>query len=791
MPQSKYINVSIDGRQLDLKSIKDIPLSISYKLEDSEDFQTKKSSESFNVVIPATVKNDQIANTFHNPGVEDITPGQHFRNFRQAIIEANGIEILTGKCLLTNAGHNGRPLDYEFQFFGTNADWMIDLKEKTLFDFLNHITFPYTKQNIIDSWLFDGTNEALPYVFAPVRYGQAMEGGYTNLVMNPPPFADDWNMLPTYMKPSISKYWLLFWGFKSLGYRIASDFFNTNYFRRQVMPWTWGSFNFSSGTRLDNLDFLAKSAREVSMINQDITTFWDLLVSNDSTNGAFDNNGVYEYDAVNKEMKWTYLPAFDYDTIETTFRLEMFVRAVATANSDVELRVQWFKNGVKQDNGNDNGNGTLLMELHAGNIVDPPSRVDFNDTVEDWFSTTVDPTDVISAKIYLHTFDSGTGIARIHATVNSFELDFIRIPLGGTIDFSIYDSLKKHKFLDFVRGVIDEFNLTVATDSISKIVYIEPTHPYSLEDDLSEKSGGYFNEDFIDWEEKQDLSKRSDLPLFSDSERELLFKYKDDGNDGILKKVQDRFTNILAAGKYVFPDRFKAGRKEIENRFFSPVMHYDVVQWKNLGTVADEAPQMICMIPENISNTSRDEAGNTFAPKSAYYKGLTTDVGWVFDSEKTHPYPFMFACNYKDNGQEDPILSYSDERIGKHPDFVIGKGLLKRFYWQRLAVMRNGQYYETSFLLRNIDVANLLHREHIVCRGQRWELVEINDFKPLLEETTACFMRKWSPVTEGDADNTYPSNDNVLETGLATNAFDLKYARLICLASDIPAITQP
>lgn len=778
MPLSKYIKVTIDDQQLDLKSVEDFPVSISYRLEDTENFQNKKSAEAFNVEVPATVNNDQVSNTYHNPGIEDLTNGKAFRSHRRAIIEANGYELLVGKAFLQSAKHKRLPTSYTYNFYGNNADWLIDLKESTLFDFLKDISFTFSKANIIASWAFDGTNVNLPYVFAPVRYGQPM--GKRDSSGN----FDDRNMLPEYMRPSLSKYWIIFWAFKSLGYRVQSDFFNTEYFRRQAMPWTWGNFLFSEGTRLDTLDFLAKSTETVSLINQDITTFLDVLATNDSTNGAFDNNGVYNYDAINFEMEWTYLPAFDYGTLDGTFHTALFVSAVATANSDVELRIKWFKNGVHVPNGNDNGNGNLMVELNAPTI----GRRDFSGIVEDWLTVQVVAGDIISAKIYAHTFDSGTGIARLHVTVDAFELDYFRIPLGGTIDFQNYFGLKKHKFLDFLRGVIDEFNLSINTDTINKVVYIEPTHPYSLTDDQSEKTGGYFNEDFIDWEEKRDLSKESEMELFSESERELLFKYKDDANDGILKVVQDRFLNKLAMGKYVFPDRFKAGKKEIENRFFSPVMHYDVEQWKSItGT----APQMICLIPENISNTSREEAQNVFEPKSVYYKGVTAGMGWVFDGVDQTSFPYMFAVNYKPGGEDDPILSYSDERIsggaGSGDPGIVGKGLVRRFYHQRLAIMRNGQFYNTWMKFKNFDVI-ALHREHKILKGQRWEMVEIKDFKPLVEETTGCFMRKWSPIAETDSLNTFPSAINVLETGAPTETFDIKYSQLKCLSSDIPNI---
>jgi hypothetical protein len=754
VPLNKYIKISIAGQELDLGKVEDLSLAISYALQSRDNFQQKSSSTSYNVTVPATTGNDKIGNTYHNPSIEDLSAGQVFRSHRPAVIEANGQELLIGKAFLISARHTDKPTSYEYNFYGNNGDWIIDLKEKTLYDFLNDITFPFTKDVIMGSWNFDGNNKDLPYVFAPVRYGEPMATLQTisgGLVVNE---IEDYNMLPEYMKPSLSKYWLLYRAFKSLGYRIQSDFLDTPYFRRQVMPWTWGSFLAADGTQLDNLDFLAKGLGEISKEDVDFTGFWDLDVTNDSVNGAFDNRGVYEYDTVAFEMKWTYptAAAFNYGTLLATFHFSAFVRAVATANSDVELRIQWFQNGVKIGHGSDNGNGTLLLELNAPTI----GRRDFNDQIDDWATFTVNPGDVISAKIYLHTFKSGAGISHIHAIVEAFELDFFRIPLGGTINFANYTGFKKYKFLDFFAGVVDEYNLAFQTDSVNKVVYIEPMHPYSLVDDQSTKSGGYYNGHIIDWADKQDLSKESEMQLFSDADREVRMAYKDDTNDGTLKTVQDRNVNRLAMAKYVLPDRFKVNptddktKPTIENRFFAPLMHMDVVQWKGIGGNPDVMPQMPVLLPENISNTSADAAQNTFEPKSAYYKGMQAGWGWVFDGDRLTSFPYMFAVNYRDGGENDPILSYADEVITYNDDGtpkVTGKGLMRRFYLQRLANMANGQYYKTYFHLNNNDIANILHREYIICAGQRWELAQINNYQPLKEESTEVLLIKWAPVT--------------------------------------------
>lgn len=777
MPTSKYLKLTIGDKEVQVTNSEDLPISIDYSLEDPENFQSKDSAQALAVTVPATIMNDIAGNTFRNPDVMDLSEGQIFRGNQTFTIDESGYEIMSGKAFLNQATHNAQPIDYQYDLYGDNANWKMDLEEATLFDFIKHINFAYSKANIIASWAFDGTSESLPYVFAPVRYRAPM-GGYT-IDSNNKSVGIDNNMQVNYMKPSISKYFILYWAFQSVGYRLQSSFLTSEFFRRQVMPWTWGNFLSSEGTKFDLHRFRAKSLLDnyhkngTTSNSGDRFIWWDMQVSNDSHDGMYDNNNDYAYLTGTQEMKWTY-NAPDYGTLEATFSIIVNVDAKAGSNSDLTLEVHWFKNGTQIQ-------VDQLAHISAPYVTVTPA-VDAGQKTA-FFTSSVANGDTISARLKIRIYQSKTGHASIDASVDQFQLDYFRIPIGGTIDFSNYIGFKNYKFLDFLRGVIDEFNMSVNTDAINKVVVIEPTHAYSINDNPVDVLPGYFVDDFIDWNNKKDLSKKWVMNNYNDYNRELTFKYKDDANDGILKIVQDRNTNTLAAGKYVFPDRFKTGTKLIDNRFFAATMHYEADQWKAITGVS---PQLVCMIPENISNTSNSESANIFVPKSCYYKGNITGVGgWKFDGVDQTSLPFMFSVNYKDGGQNDPILSYCDEKIKNGSGFVIGKGLLKRFYWQRLAIMRNGQWYSTWFRLKNVDVANQLHREYKSINGHRWELVQITNYKPLQEVSTACLLRRWAPISVEDFNNTFPSANNVL-TNDGTNAFDIRYGQLKALTSDIP-----
>jgi hypothetical protein len=767
MAAEKYMRLIVDGAALDVEQRDDLPIAITFASEEAENFQQKKGATSLDITVPATVENQQVLGSIGLANVEDMTAAGVYGKPRRASLEADGCELIVGKAFVKSATHRDRVESIRFDLYGETSDWVIDLKEATLFDALAGLSFTFDQVGIEASWNYDGRDADSPFVFAPVRYAEAMER--TNAT-NP---LEDYIMQPAYMKPSLSVYWIIFRAFALAGYKIESSFFNTDYFRRLVMPWTWGNFLESGGTRMDNLDFLAKGARQIQFSGDNPGQYIDVEISNDSTNGAFDNQGVYEWNAAAREARWTYLPAFNYGALEAVFHFQAAIEATVTANSTAEVRVRWFKNGSQVRD-------FALVNINAPSI----GRRDANGLFDDWATISVVPGDVVSAKIYLYTFESSLGRASVKIEVLAHELEFFRIPLGGTISFDNYTGLKKYKVLDLIRGVADLFNLSFGTDSVARRVFIEPAHPFSLSANLADKSGGYYTGDAAPWTEKIDLSDPAVVSVAMDGERELLFRFREDTADGLLKKVQDRNSIVIGAAKYVLPERHKAGRREVENRFFSPVIHYEVRQWDSIGS---RTTQMVALVPENISNTSRAAAGNTFQPKICYYKGIEPSMGWNFAGTNRTGFPFMFAVNYTTGGENDPVLSYSDERIpGADGNPRLGAGLLRRFFWQRLANMRAGIMYEASMRLNTSDVFNRRHRDHKIILGHKWELISIKDFKPLVDKPTRCMLRRVEPISRAEKESTFPSESAVLQEQITTDSFDTKYYQLKSLSSDIP-----
>jgi hypothetical protein len=825
MADTPYIQLKLEGETIDLPQTSDIPISITYEIEDEDDFRQKKAGTSLNITVPATLNNSDKLNTLFNPGAEDLHPNGGLDKPLNVVLIGAGHELMKGKAfVLAGRKQNGKPLNFDIDVFGDNADWVIQNKELTLHDVLGTVVHVFDKATIEASWLHDGTDETRDYVYAPFRsrepFGEPAGNDIPNEIFR-----------PMNARPSLFLYWMLYRGFKKAGYKIDSSFFETNYFKRIVLPWTWGNFFYITDKLLKEMSFLATGPVVVTQPNPGVTgtpfswqfkslsgTFATTIndvarfdagnpseeqffLSNVTNDIGFIGNALsYNYNPTTGECNWTYLSAWSALGVLTVgFEIRLCASIDVSFLSNANVGIDVFVNGILNQTFNN------VFSKSAPTVG---TGEDFG--TRDTFFTipNLNPGDVVTAQIRYSCSKSLLGFCflKIYATGNNitldptpagatpedvrsyFKLNFIRRQLGSVIEWKKFDKFKNYKWLDLLRGTIDMFNLQLNTDTTTKTVTIEPTHNYALGASLASATNqGYYNGNVLDWSSKEDISKISEVKVYQDYERELVIKLQDDNNDGMLKLLQDRHQSNLTQSKYVFPERFKKGKKAIDNRFFSGIVHYEHPQWKNIEGIA---PQLIVLVPENIANTSNPESEYTFSPKIAWYKGIVDRKvygGWNWDGDKTKDLPFMFAVNYKIGGDSDPILTYCDQRISDGAGgSVLGFGLFKRFFWQRFAIMRHGKLYNANFVLNNTDVINWLHREYKGINGQRYLLIKIDGYKPLLNESTPCTLWKWYPVTEQDANNTYPSDASVLTGTPVANTPDMITVPLICIPLDIP-----
>ena len=321
---------------------------------------------------------------------------------------------------------------------------------------------------------------------------------------------------------------------------------------------------------------------------------------------------------------------------------------------------------------------------------------------------------------------------------------------------------------------------------------------------------------------KQDVGKENVVNLFSDLERQQDFQFKQDGSDGgqniyaarykgiyLNNTITNRINNtniengIIAgmpgAARYMFPERFRKGNRQMINRFFSATMHYNHMAWKSISGVA---PQLIAIIPENINDSSASAVSATFEPKIAFYKGVVAkaDYGgwrWIGDPNgggfgvPTYAYPaseafdlpFMFSVNYGHLGEQDPVLSYCPQRINTNDV----PGLMQTYFLKRLAIMRHGKQYRPWTRLGVSDFTDWLHRNVLILGNGLYYLMEIGGFNPLSDNAAQCTMWKVAYPDADDLANCYPSTAS-MNGDASLGQFDLRYAPLLLYPTDIPQV---
>ncbi len=783
---SKYTSVKIEGNEADLTEIDQLPISFDYELEDGKNFKSKSGSKSLSIGFPATTNNQGIFNDFTNVERQDNTPGEVLSKLRAVVIANNGQELLVGKLQMRRGGHTNKPTKYVADCFGQNSDWALDLKEKTLHDFVNPLLHYFDDgtsglagggNNIQQSWLYDGMDEDYDYVYAPVLFHNKPDENYANINAN-------------YLTPSISPYWIIYRAFKSIGYKIKSDFLNSPLFRQQVMPFTWSDFTRFDNEEVEQLLFRAvQNGSLTDTHNNDgpLSPTLNLPIL-DNIGKGFDNGGVYSYNAaVPDRYRFTYnpppvignnpnIPNIGVATFKFYYSAEIMYEVVGPG-ATINLHFNVFKNG-----------STLIQSTHLLNAKLNDTSFGNFETFTASVEVKLEPGEFVEIQLDYSCNTPGSGQTS-DITIRKTQIwnDEVFRGMGSIINFKKITAFRNHKFLDMFAGFVDDFNLQFQTDNIAKEVLIEPYFDYSLDNNPLNTNTGYINGKILDWTDKQDLSVEQFVELKNEYERLLKFKAKEDAQDGMAKILKERHATDLGSALYQLPNRYKTGTKDNTNRFFSQLVHYRMV---GMGNATNGIPiQIPILIQENISNTSKTTANKQFLPKLAYYKGLVNDAGsWYFNGQLNQSYPYMFAVNYNPGGEHDPILSYTDERIDNGSGgFVIGRGLLKRFFLQRLAIMRNGQSYEPAlFRLENIDFTNWYHREFIQLGGSKYILRKINGYRPLVNESTRCELDKWHPIQQQDLDNSFPSPDSVGSGNLLVNTPDIPYTRLLVLSSDIP-----
>jgi len=203
---------------------------------------------------------------------------------------------------------------------------------------------------------------------------------------------------------------------------------------------------------------------------------------------------------------------------------------------------------------------------------------------------------------YLASPQTSAGTVRIEL------LNPSRLEYGSTYDLAKIIP-PEHKQLDFIKGLAHSFNLQFQTNETNKTVSIEPYSEFYKPP-----------RDAIDWTAKLDRSQEVvDSWIDSNFTRRLIFKYKTDDKDAMIKEVgTNNFDGVLDNYPYIqyLSDAVADGDTVFENPFFYGT--YDFQHF--LGGAVGGIPSAQNFYTAALWNTPyRDAKGFDFGPRLLLY----------------------------------------------------------------------------------------------------------------------------------------------------------------------------
>lgn len=698
--------IFVEGFELDLTE--DIACEISYVIDDVKDFGSKNTSYSKTIVIQGSQKNNKIFNHISELGrfiaienvntqAPNVNENYTAANGSNCIILVDNIQIFKGKLRVMEVVKYAHHVEYECAVFGELGGFYYELSkgftspidnstigtkylEHINFGNLNHI---YNWTNINASWNNRNTNPGVGYFYPLINYG-VVDGTALH------DFHEQALRPAVYVKEYIDRI------FAMSGYTYNCSFFNTDFFKRLIIP--------------NNDDRLKIKVNQLLSLNTNIlfntnpapyTILW--------YNGTFRNfnsigGGQYQYTGAT--------------TVSGNFNFYFNIDIIGGGYYSLQL----YKNGsLSQTLDN--------FEIKASNIAAKYSK---SIPITDTFTT-----NDIYKVIIDYTPYSGTTSAP-YILFNSATWDLLTsvavdtpAQIGDILDIS--NCVPKNiKITDFFTSILKMFNLYVIEDkNIAKKLIITPYIDF------------YLNEN-IDWSNKLDRNTEIRLkPMGELNARVFNFKFKEDDaywNKVYKEKYNDGYMHFTYDTEY----EYAKDKEDLEVIFSSTVNYAPNGEEKIIPYLATYDP---------VNGTPEIKASNIrilqtkMINVTTSWKITTTGGSTVQNSITRYPYSGMWEHpTVPDNGTYFQSIGWASPKeiyytiVGTSVNY----GLFNSFWSQYFAEITdpNSTILTASFWLTSMDIRTLDFAKNILIDGTMWRINKVEGYDPLSNKPTKVELLK-------------------------------------------------
>jgi hypothetical protein len=769
--------IVINNTQIDL--LKEVSLNITKQLIDIQNPEQRKTDRTLTIEIPGSPNNDFLFSYIFDVNIDldadDSTQTyKHFNPNKKApaTIFIDSLQQLKGYCQLKDITIEHRDkVTYHIVCYGEigNLFAKIDNQlgddgkptkaELTDLDFseFDHI---YSRANVAASWdsyiVKDGSNVSFElgkgYVYPMINYGYVHP-----LKEDASGSIEHWAVSEfrpgIYVKQYIDKI------FEKAGFTYTSAFFNSDFFKRLIVPFNSDQFVldkdevdsrlFFTGLSGDiSVDFLPDynlidGATPIILDKDNVDPYFDNSFQYDATTGIFtcDKTGTYSFQAsLNCVVQNTSLTTYDYYSGNIKIKCGIVHRIGSVdkviSSERVQSKFTIDASGVAHV-------GHLDVSVSTQPLITTTDPI----TIKQGEQVFITPLHFEYKKNYFYYYtnyedyipETRPGYKLlVYASGDTYFTNAVSnatIAEDDTVSINscIPTGIKQR---DFLGSIIKAFNL-----------YTEP-NPNVENDLIIEPREDYYTGIYTDWTQKLDIGKEFTIsPMAALDAGEYYFKFADD-EDELNKTHKQSYDRTY--GDY---------KKKIDNDFVKTSKKIELIFAPTPLARADGDPSERILSNITFKDQSGKRTDKTSKIRLLYYGGMKDCERWSFDSAT---YGAYYYTQYPYSGHlDDPFNSTFD--LGFAPPFkiyykttankpieYIGINLYMRYWDAQMEEIsnKNSKLIEGWFYLTPSDIQGLSFRKYYFIKDAYYRLLKVENYDPVFSKVTKCQFLK---VLEYDA----------------------------------------
>ena len=714
------LEIYIEGQRVDIE--KNISTQFTYQIDEITNFSSRNTNFSKTIVLPGNANNNKLFGHIFEFGVAnqyDSTEdniGYNFNATKSAdcIIFIDGIQIFKGIFQLLEIIIDNGTIEYEGVVFGDLGGFSDALGIKMLdeLDFSQY-DHAWTYQNIINSWnqASGTTASGMGYYYPLIDYGGV---SYNNKV--------DWDIKA--FRPAFFVREYMDKIIKGSGYTYESPFFNTNLFKRLIIP------NNSKELYRTSTNPVVGTSSYYGVLTPSILTN-----SGIPPTGFVLSNFVY---VAGSGLKYT-------GTNPLTVRASVLLQGNINNNTGQAVGILIMKNG-----------SPLSINSYPAGGLGSSDVFNINFLQDITFATN----DIFN--VYLTT--GGVKDPSFIVNITNITLDFksetnVQTPAAYGDDLIMNAIIPKGiKQRDFFISILKMFNLYVVEDKLKEnhLVITPYIDFYSNPDvflkisDLDEllkindsdllllETGAA---QYLDWTYKIDRSKPFRLkPMSEVNGRYYEFKYKDDidyYNEQYSKKYNEGYGDRIEDTGFDF-----ASNKETAELIFSPTVL--------VGYLTDDKVVSTIFKKSDVSSNNPIEDRTEHNIRILQARKVTGVDPWKLQNGTQVLQNQLTAYGYAGH-LDNPFTPLTDLNFGAPKELYYNfsgtyptGNIFNGFWSDYLAeiIDKDSKHLTCYVKLTQEDIYNLDFAKLIWIRAALWRLNKVSDYNPTSNESTKCeFVR--------------------------------------------------